>query len=145
VTTLVEKATGNIRKGGHGRIEGVLSIAESPPGPGLWLMENLGIDPASLAGLAAADAQIVLFTTGRGTPVGSPICPVIKICASPTGNRSMAENIDVSLTDIVMEGASVSSGSRRIMDLMEEVVNGTLTKSEQFGHTEFVMPAVGIL
>jgi altronate dehydratase large subunit len=145
ITTLVEKALGNIRKGGESPIEGVLSIAESPPGPGLWLMENLGIDPASVGGMAAAGAQIVLFTTGRGTPTGSPICPVIKISASPTCMEAMSENIDVDLSDIVMKGATLDSGADRIMALIEAVANGQLTQSERLGHREFVMPAFGIL
>ncbi len=145
ITTLVEKALGSSRKSGESIIEGVLSVGEYPPGPGLWLMDNPGIDPGSLAGMAAAGAQIVLFTTGRGTPTGSPLCPVIKICASPNGVAALRENTDIDLTDIVMQGATLQSGADRIEDRLWEVANGKLTISEQFGHREFVMPTVDLL
>lgn len=145
ITTLVEKSLGGCRKSGDSIIEGVLPIAERPPGPGLWLLDNPGLDPASLAGMAAAGAQIVLFTTGRGTPTGSPICPVIKICASPKGLEAVKENIDIDLTDIVTHGATLDSGADRIEALVEKVANGQLTQSEKLGHREFIMPAAGMI
>jgi altronate dehydratase large subunit len=145
ITTLTEKAIGNVRKGGNSTIEGVLDIAESPPSPGLWLMENCGIDPCSVAGMAAAGAQIILFTTGHGTPTGSPICPVIKITASPTGIKNLKENIDVDITNIVLKNIPLVKGADMLEQNINEVINGKLTKSEIFRHQEFIMPEVGIL
>lgn len=145
ITTLTEKAIGNVSKGGDSIIEGVLDIGELPTGPGLWLMENCGIDPCSVAGMAAAGAQIVLFTTGRGTPTGSPICPVIKITASPTGAKLLKENIDLDISGIVLKNSPLVEGADMLEQYIEEVANGKLTKSEIFRNQEFVMPEVGIL
>jgi len=145
ITTLVEKALGNIRKGGESVIEGVLGIAEHPPHPGFWLMDNPGIDPASVAGMAAAGAQIILFTTGRVTPTGSPICPVIKICATPGIVKMMAENIDIDLSDIVIQGTPLINAADRIEMFIEQVASGRLTQSELLGHREFVMPQMEML
>jgi altronate dehydratase large subunit len=140
ITTLTEKALGSIRKVGENPVEGILDMGEYPSGPGLWLLESLGIDATEVAVMAGAGAHLVLFTTGLGTPVGSPICPVIKISASPTGIKRMRENIDVDVSDIVMGDASLMSGGDRIQVYMEEVINGRLTKAELLAHREFIMP-----
>ncbi len=145
LTTLTEKALGSIRKSGSGAIQGILAPGEAARGKGLWLLDNPSLDPASVAGMAAAGAQVVLFTTGRGTPVGSPICPVIKICASPEGSRRVPGHIDVDISDIVASGASIESGADRIEQALYSAVNGTPTRSEALGHREFVMPQTGVL
>ncbi|MCL4744311.1 MAG: UxaA family hydrolase [Burkholderiaceae bacterium] len=145
LTTLTEKALGGVRKSGDGPIEGLLAPGETPRGKGLWLLDNPSLDPASVAGMAAAGAQIILFTTGRGTPIGSPICPVIKICASGEGARRLPDHIDVDITDIVESGASIDSGADRIEALMHAVASGERTRAEAKGHREFVMPQVGVL
>ncbi|MBX3589520.1 MAG: UxaA family hydrolase [Burkholderiaceae bacterium] len=145
LTTLTEKALGGVRKSGESPIEGILAPGETPLGRGLWLLDNPSLDPASVAGMAAAGAQLVLFTTGRGTPIGSPICPVIKICASAAGSKRLAAHIDVDITDIVESGASIGSGADRIESLMHAVASGERTRAEAMGHREFVMPQVGVL
>jgi len=145
ITTLTEKALGAVRKAGDSAIEGLLAVGEYPARRGLWLMDNPSLDPASLAGMAGAGAQIVLFTTGRGTPTGSPLCPVIKICASHAGVQRMRGNIDVDISDVVTQGAPLAEAADRIESLLYAVANGTATRSEALGHREFVMPQMGVL
>ncbi len=145
LTTLTEKALGGIRKSGTSPIEGILAPGEQPRGRGLWLLDNPSLDPASTAGMAAAGAQVILFTTGRGTPVGSPLCPVVKICASTDGMRRVPGHVDVDITDIVTDGASLESGAERIEAAMRAAIAGEPTRSEKLGHREFVMPQVGVL
>lgn len=145
ITTLTEKALGAVRKAGDSAIEGLLAVGEYPAHRGLWLMDNPSLDPASVAGMAAAGAQIVLFTTGRGTPTGSPICPVIKICGSHAGVQRMRGNIDVDISDVVAQGASLAQAADRIESLLHAVANGATTRAEALGHREFVMPQTGVL
>jgi altronate dehydratase large subunit len=145
LTTLTEKALGGVRKSGNSPIEGILAPGEQPRGKGLWLLDNPSLDPASVAGMAAAGAQVVLFTTGRGTPIGSPICPVIKICASSDGVQRVPGHIDVDISDIVAAGATLESGAERVQRALSSVLGGTPTRSEALGHREFVMPQTGVL
>ena len=77
ITTLEEKSLGCIMKGGNSKITEVLEYAESPTQKGLVLMDTPGQDAGSVTGLLAGGVQIIAFTTGRGTPMGSPIAPVI--------------------------------------------------------------------
>lgn len=145
LTTLTEKALGGVRKSGASPIEGILPPGQHPHAKGLWLLDNPSLDPASVAGMIAAGAQMVLFTTGRGTPLGSPIAPVIKICASAEGVARVRGHIDVDISDIVTHGASIESGADRIEAVMREVANGAPVRAEALGHREFVMPQVGVL
>jgi len=145
LTTLTEKALGGIRKSGDSEIRGMLAPGEPARGRGLWLLDNPSLDAASVAGMAGAGAQVVLFTTGRGTPMGSPLCPVVKICASPEGVGRLPGHIDVDISDIVTAGASIESGADRIERALQGVLDGTPTRAEFHGHREFVMPQVGVL
>ena len=84
LTTLEEKSLGCIHKGGHRPVEEVYDYGKQmEAGKGLVIMDTPGNDPSSVAGMVAGGAQIVVFSTGRGTPTGNPVAPVIKITANP--------------------------------------------------------------
>ena len=96
LTTLEEKSLGCIHKGGHHPVEEVYDYAKQMEyGKGLVIMDTPGNDPSSVAGMAAGGCQLVLFSTGRGTPTGNPIAPVIKLTANPITYGKMKDNIDV--------------------------------------------------
>ncbi|MDQ0338299.1 altronate dehydratase large subunit [Caldalkalibacillus uzonensis] len=142
LTTIEEKSLGAIYKSGLAPIQGVLKYAEAPVSPGHYLMDSPGYDIESVTGMIAGGAQIIIFTTGRGTPVGSPICPVIKVCGNPQTVKRMIDNIDVDASKIIEGEKTIDEVGKSIFDLIVEVANGRFTKSEQHGFTEFAINRV---
>lgn len=140
ITTLCEKALGNTLKGGTAPIEGVLSIGEQPPGPGYYVSENPGLDAASVFTQTMNSCNVIVYSTGRGSPVGTPIAPVVKLTASPQAAEHFSAHMDVILTDIVLEGKPISDGGRRLFDKMIEVCGGEESIAETQGHREYAFP-----
>jgi len=137
LSTIEEKSLGCIYKGGTMPLSGVLEYAEIPSGKGLHMMDTPGQDIESITGMVAGGAQIVLFTTGRGTPTGCPIAPVIKITGNPGTFALMEENIDINAGTIIQGMQSIEEAGERIWEEMIEVINGKLTKAEALRHSEF--------
>lgn len=143
ITTIEEKSLGCIYKAGKSLIQGVLDYAEPPKGKGLWIMDTPGHDVQSVTGMVAGGAQVVLFSTGRGTPVGCPIAPVIKITGNPMTYERMRDNIDINAGTIVLGLESVEEVGRRILEELFHVINGKMTKAEVLGHREFAITRIG--
>ncbi|EDS78556.1 D-galactarate dehydratase [Clostridium botulinum C str. Eklund] len=137
LTTIEEKSLGCIYKGGTRDIQGVLEYGEEPTKKGLYIMDTPGQDIESITGMVAGGAQIVLFTTGRGTPTGCPIAPVIKVTGNPNTFLNMKDNIDINAGTIIEGKESISEVGEKIFNEMIEVLNGKLTKSEALNHREF--------
>src|SRR5699024_10377962 len=93
LSTLEEKALGGISKGGSSSINQILKYGELPAEKGLVIMDTPGYDIESVTGMAAGGAQICVFTTGRGTPIGNPIMPMIKITGNKMTYKNMEDNI----------------------------------------------------
>lgn len=142
LTTIEEKSLGAIYKSGTAPIQGVLKYGEAPPSTGHYLMDSPGYDIESDTGMIAGGAHIIVFTTGRGTPVGSPIAPVIKVCGNPKTNQVMADNIDINAGRIIEGEATISEVGQEIFDLMVKVAGGEQTKAEKLGFTEFAINRV---
>ena len=143
VSTVVEKALGNIEKAGKSPIKGVLKFAETIPGKGLFLMDTPGQDGESTTGLVAGGAQIILFTTGRGTPTGFPIAPVIKITGNPQTYQKMKTNIDVDTSRVITVEKTLTEMGEEIFNLVLKVASGEKTKAEILGHDElFIIPRI---
>ena len=137
LTTIEEKSLGCIYKGGTAPINGVLDYAEIPTGRGLYIMDTPGQDIESMTGMVAGGAQIVVFTTGRGTPTGNPLAPVIKICGNPQTFVNMEDNMDINAGTIIDGIKTVQEVGEEIFDEMLEVINGKQTKAESLNHREF--------
>jgi altronate hydrolase len=122
----------------------------APPRKGLYLLDvvpdgevrfgfpNIN-DNAEIAELIACGAHVILFSTGRGSVVGSAIAPVIKVCANPQTYRRMRDDMDVDAGRILEGEATLPAVGREIYDLVHRVGNGEATKSEALGHQEFIL------
>ena len=137
ITTLEEKSLGCIYKAGAGPLEEVISYGSQPTQKGLVFMDSPAHDIEQLTGMAAGGAQIVLFTTGRGTPVGSPIAPVIKITANRGAYLKMRENTDMDVSRILEGKEKLTGAGRRIFEEIVSVASGKLTKAEKLGQRDF--------
>ena len=143
ISTVVEKALGNIEKAGKSPINGVLKFAETIPKKGLFLMDTPGQDGESTTGLVAGGAQIILFTTGRGTPTGFPIAPVIKVTGNPQTYQKMKINIDFDTSKIITSEKTFTEMGKEIFNLVLKVASGEKTKAEILGHDElFIIPRI---
>lgn len=137
ITTLEEKSLGAIVKAGMSTVNEVVEYGEKPTKKGLVIMDSPGQDTASIAAELASGAQILTFTTGRGSPVGSPIAPVIKIATNTPLFSKMTDNMDINAGTIIDGDETPQEVGQRIFDLILEVASGKLTKSEILGHREF--------
>jgi altronate dehydratase large subunit len=150
LTTLEEKSLGAYAKSGASPISGILKPGDLPPAGGLYLLDvvpdgeprfgfpNIS-DNAEIVELIACGAHVTLFTTGRGSVVGSAISPVIKVCANPATYERLAEDMDVNAGRILTGHASIEEVGTEIVDMVAAVANGACTKSEDLGHQEFIL------
>jgi (2R)-sulfolactate sulfo-lyase subunit beta len=140
LTTIEEKALGNIQKlGKRAKFVGCLKPAESPRGKGLWFMDTSSAAAEALTLWAASGAVIHLFPTGQGNVVGNPIMPVIKLSGNPVTCKTMAEHIDLDVTQILTGDMTFDAAGELLLDLTLRTANGRLTASEILGHREFVL------
>lgn len=139
ITTIEEKSLGAIIKGGSRTIQDVLEYAEEVQGRGLFVMDTPGNDVISLAGMAAGGVQLTIFTTGRGTPVGNPVMPVIKVTGNPYTYEKMSDDIDFDASSVITNGRSVEEVGEELLQLVLEVASGKPTRAELGDHTEFVI------
>jgi altronate dehydratase large subunit len=142
LTTLAEKSLGAIRKGGTTPVVEVVDYAQRPSNKGLVIMDGPAHDVVSVTGMVAAGAQVVVFTTGIGTPVGSPIAPVIKVSSNSSLYQRWQGNIDVNAGTILDGEETLESMGQRLFAEILEVASGRLTKAEILGHREFAIHTI---
>lgn len=135
--TIEEKSLGGVMKIGREKIQDGIPFGSRAVASGVTFVDTPGNDLACSLGLAAAGAQIIIFTTGRGTPMGFSAAPVIKVTANEWISNLMAENFDLDLSDIVSGTMSVSDGGRLLFDRVMRTASGEETASERLGHREF--------
>lgn len=140
LTTIEEKSLGATHKGGEtSPLTDVVPYAGRITRKGLTVMDTPGLDVEAVTGMVGGGAQVVVFTTGLGTPTGNPIAPVIKI----TGNRRtashMADNIDLDVSGILGDRETLQSAADRLFDRVLAVASGELVAAESLGHREFAI------
>lgn len=132
------KSLGAIAKAGTTRVEGVTGYAEVPAGRGLWLMQGPGYDQESTPGLVGAGAQVVVFTTGRGTTIGNAIAPVIKLASNTPIYERMSRDLDLSAGGIIDGTESIEEVGARVFEHVRRVASGEIPAcAEQTRHREF--------
>jgi altronate dehydratase large subunit len=142
LTTLAEKTLGAIRKGGTTPIVEVVEYAQKPSKKGLAIMDGPAHDVVSVTGMVASGAQVVVFTTGLGTPVGSPIAPVMKVSSNSALYERWKDNIDVNAGAILDGEETLQGMGERIFQEILEVASGKLTRAEILGHREFAIHTI---
>jgi len=145
LTTILEKSLGAVAKGGSTRLVEVRRFAEPIQGPGLVFMDATSHDTISITGKVAGGANVVCFTTGRGTPVGGKPVPVIKLASNTPMCHRFAEDMDLNCGIILGGKATVEEVGQRIFELILMVASGQRTQGEVhgFGDLEFAPWQIG--
>jgi altronate dehydratase large subunit len=143
LTTIEEKSLGAAYKGGTTALREVLEYAERPREKGLVVMDTPGQDIEQLTGMTAGGAQLTVFTTGRGTPTGSPIAPVIKIATNTAMFERMRENMDINAGTIVDGTKTIEDVGGEIFDWVVAAANGRQPVAEQFEFRDFAINRIG--
>lgn len=150
LTTIEEKSLGAYAKSGQSRISGLIKPGDVPPRGGLYLLDvvpdgevrfgfpNIS-DNAEIVELMSCGAHMTLFVTGRGSVVGSALAPVIKVAANPDMYQRLSDDMDVNAGRIISGQADIDDVGAEIFDLALEVAAGRMTRSEDLGHTEFIL------
>ena len=149
LTTIEEKSLGALAKSGARSIQGVIKVAEPPRGPGLWLLDSVPDphfmqfgytnpnDTEGIMDLIAAGAQVVLLVTGRGSVIGSPIAPLIKITGNAQTFRRMQEDMDFDASRVLTGERTLPQAAEELLDMVVRVAAGRPSKPEALGHREY--------
>jgi altronate dehydratase large subunit len=149
LTTIEEKSMGAFTKSGQRPIQGVIRVAQDPPGPGLWLLDSVPDDhfmqfgytnPNDTEGimdLISAGCQIVLFVTGRGSVIGSPIAPLLKVTGNTTTYERMVEDMDFNAGRVLTGELSLAGAADELLELIVNAAAGAQTRPEALGHREY--------
>jgi altronate hydrolase/galactarate dehydratase len=145
LTTILEKSLGAVAKGGTAPLTQVYRFAEPITEQGFVYMDSPGYDPCSVTGQIASGANLIAFTTGRGSVSGYKPVPCVKLATNSDMYARMAEDMDLNCGDIVSDGVSVAAKGQEIFELLLRTASGERTKSELlgFGGAEFVPWAMG--
>jgi len=143
LTNILEKSLGAAAKAGSTPLMDAVDYAQRITSPGFVFMNTPGYDPVSLTGLAAGGCNLIAFTTGRGSAIGFPSIPVIKIATNGNTYRRMRDNMDINAGVIADGEQSIQEVGREIFDTVLKVASGERTCAERLGHKEFVPWRIG--
>ena len=151
LTTIEEKSMGAFAKCGTRPIQGVVRVAQRPPASGLWLLDSVPDhffmqfgytnpnDTEGIMDLIAAGAQIVLFVTGRGSVIGSPIAPLIKVTGNTRTFERMREDMDFNAGPVLEGELTLEQAGQQLADLVRNVAMGALSRPEALKHREYFL------
>jgi (2R)-sulfolactate sulfo-lyase subunit beta len=139
LTTIEEKAMGNIQKIGRCKIQSALDPAVEPEGPGLHFMDSSSAAAEMITLAGAAGSVVHFFPTGQGNIIGNPIVPVIKISGNPLTVSTMSEHIDVDVTGVLRLEMTLDQAADAAMKVLESTINGRFTAAEALRHDEYVL------
>lgn len=149
LTTIEEKSLGAFAKSGNRPIQGVIRVAEQPRGPGLWVLDSVPDehfmqfgytnpnDTEGIMDLISAGSQIVLFVTGRGSVIGSPVAPLVKITGNSATFAAMEEDMDFNAGRVLSGEITLAQAGRELAELILRVAHGEPSKPERLGHREY--------
>jgi altronate hydrolase len=143
LTNIIEKSLGAVAKAGSSPLMDAVDFAERIKSPGFVFMNTPGYDPPSLTGLASGGCNLIAFTTGRGSAIGFPSVPVIKIASNSSTYNRMRDNMDINAGAIADGNQTVEELGREIFDWVLRVASGEHTCAELMGHKEFVPWRIG--
>lgn len=141
ITTLVEKSMGNIKKMGTVPVQGIIKVGEKIPHPGLWVLDCRAQGPDSFVttAFAMAGAQITAFSTGRGSPLGNAVMPLVKITGNPETFKSLNGIMDFNAGRTIL-GEDIKKVGSDLYEKIIEVANGSITKSEDNMNFDYTIP-----
>ena len=137
LSTIEEKALGNVQKVAGVEVVDVLDYAEEPKKKGLSFMNTSSAAAECVTLFAAAGAVVHIFSTGQGNVIGNPIVPVVKISANPKTVKTMEEHIDLDISKLLTLEIDLKEAGQRLYDLLIRTASGRLTSNEVLGHYEF--------
>ncbi|MBO9477874.1 altronate dehydratase [Shimia sp. R11_0] len=145
LTTILEKSLGAVAKGGTAPLRDVYQFGEIIDKHGFVFMDSPGFDPCSVTGQVASGANLIVFTTGRGSVSGYQPTPCIKLATNSEMYARLSEDMDLNCGDIVTEGVSIEAKGEELFEMLIRVASGAETKSEAlgFGGVEFVPWQIG--
>lgn len=139
LSTIEEKSLGCILKGGTRPVVEVLSEGVRPTKKGALIMDTPGYDISSVTSMVAGGATVVVFTTGRGTPTGHALTPVLKVTGNRETAQRMKDNMDVDVSGIVEGTLSIDQAGAKLVEEVLEVANGRKTKAEALGFSDIAV------
>jgi altronate hydrolase len=144
LTTILEKSLGAAAKGGTTRLKAVVEYAEPVTAKGFVFMDTPGYDPVSATGQVAGGANILCFTTGRGSAYGCKPTPSIKLATNTPVYERMMDDMDINCGD-VLDGVSIQDKGKEIFQHILKIASGERSKSEKLGYgdAEFVPWQIG--
>ena len=143
LSTIEEKSLGCVYKAGSSKLMEAIDYAERPSRSGLVVMNTPGHDIESISGMVAGGAQIVIFTTGRGTPTGCPVAPVIKVTGNPQTYANMGADIDVNAGTIMTGEQTLPEVAAVLWQELLACLAGKQTKAEILGYSDFAINRIG--